>query len=285
VRLPEESIIISKTFSYFLFAAALIVLANEFSGIYSNPLAKANITNAINIMHYFAQQDPQGSRLLFILTSFRDVVQREQAARDQQTLNEQQAQAQALVQTFTQPQLIPVNDANDPMGNLFTGSSRHHAENPSASGVVDPVSSRQNSAASLSPANATAQPSLQRNSSSSNDTLPPSGVDIMASRHNSLDTFFDLARVPSYPHSTGSGHDSDSLGDAEIDFESLWQWPNSNGLTGLTPGLGPGIGLTPKIPMSQTSVPANVATGIDVQGISDSSVPLFGMSNGEFGGS
>jgi hypothetical protein len=228
-------------------------------------------------MHYFAQQDPQGSRLLFILTSFRDVVQREQAARDQQTLNEQQAQAQA--QTFAQSQLIPVNDANDPMGNLFKASSKQAPDNPAA---TDPISSRNNSSASLSPANVTSQPPFQHSSSSSNEIFSPTGPDIMASRHNSLDAFFDLARVSNYPHSTGSIHDSDSLGDAEIDFESLWQWPNSNGLTGLTPGLGPGMGLTSPAGMGQGSGP--VAHGIDIQGISDSSVPLFATSNGEFGG-
>jgi hypothetical protein len=49
-------------------------------------------------------------------------------------------------------------------------------------------------------------------------------------RQNSLDTFFDLARVPS-----SSVDGNDSLGGDEIDFEMLWQWPNSNS-TGLTPG-------------------------------------------------
>jgi hypothetical protein len=266
--------------SYFLFAAALIVLANEFSGIYNNPSANSNITNAINIMHYFAQQDPQGSRLLFILTSFRDVVQREQATRDQQTLSEQQAQAQA--QTFAQQQLIPMNDANDPMDKLFQGKGKHASEHPSA--ATDPISGRNNSTASLSPANVTSQPPMQRNSSSSNETLSPGDPDMMAFRHNSLDAFFDLARTSSHPHSTGSVHDSDSLGDAEIDFESLWQWPSSNGLTGLTPGLGPGLGLTSTLGPGQSSVLAAVPNGIDIQGISDSSVPLFAMRNGGFGG-
>jgi hypothetical protein len=45
-----------------------------------------------------------------------------------------------------------------------------------------------------------------------------------------MDTFFDLARV-----SSNSVDGNDSLGENEIDFETLWQWPNSNS-TGLTPG-------------------------------------------------
>jgi hypothetical protein len=268
--------------SYFLFAAALIVLANEFSGIYKNSSAESDITNSINIMHYFAQQDPQGSRLLFILTSFRDVVQREQAARDQLALSEQQAQAQT--QKFAQAQPIPVNDTNDPMGNLFQGRRSKQTTEKSSGSAADPKSSRQNSTGSLSPANVTSQAPLQRNSTSSNDAVSPDGPDLMASRHHSLDAFFDLGRVSNYPHSTGSIHDSESLGDAEIDFESLWQWPNSNGLTGLTPGLGPGIGLTSMSGLGQSSVQATMGNGIDVQGISDSSVPLFAMSNTEFSG-
>lgn len=234
-------------------------------------------------MHYFAQQDPQGSRLLFILTSFRDVVLREQAARDQQTLSEQQAQAL----TFTQPPMIPVNDANDPMGNLFQGSSRYAPENRPVSSAADPVASRHDSTVSIGPSNVTTPTPLRRNSSNPNEALSPTGngPDTMASRHHSLDAIFDLARVSSHPNSTGSVHDSDSLGDAEIDFETLWQWPNSNGLTGLTPGLGPGIGLTPAVGMgSQYPVPVSAGSRIDVQGISDSSVPLFGMTSGEYGG-
>ena len=45
-----------------------------------------------------------------------------------------------------------------------------------------------------------------------------------------MDTFFDLARV-----SSNSVDGNDSIGENEIDFETLWQWPASNS-TGLTPG-------------------------------------------------
>jgi hypothetical protein len=239
-----------------------------------------SITNAINIMHYFAQQDPQGSRLLFILTSFRDVVLREQAARDQQTLSDQ-----AQARKFAQSQMIKVSEANDRMGNLFQGSSGYAPEKPAAPPVANPIINRNNSTTSISPTSAAYKTNFQRISSYHNDTLSSTanGPDSMISRNNSLDAFFDLARVSSYPNSTGSGHDSDSLADAEIDFESLWQWSNSNGLTGLTPGLGSGMGLTPASVMGvQDPVQAS---GIDVKGISDSSVPLFGMTSGESGGS
>jgi hypothetical protein len=105
--------------------------------------------------------------------------------------------------------------------------------------------------------------------------------DTTSSRHNSFDTFYDLARAPSHPNSgtSNDGNDSGS-GDAEIDFESLWgQWPTSSG-TGLTPGLGITPGGTLRIMDPMQSVFGNGM--IDVQGVSDSSVPLYGVSTGGF---
>lgn len=59
---------------YFLFAAALIVLSNEFSGVCSSPNARPCIDSAITIMTYCAETDPQAQRVLYIMTTFRDVV-------------------------------------------------------------------------------------------------------------------------------------------------------------------------------------------------------------------
>ena len=64
------------------------------------------------------------------------------------------------------------------------------------------------------------------------DSLGPSPIGSKPTRSNSMDTFFDLARV-----SSNSVDGNDSLGENEIDFETLWQWPNSHG-AGLTPGGG-----------------------------------------------
>jgi len=72
---------------YFLFASALVVLSNEFSALFENPSASTCIENAISIMHYCAEHDPQASRLVFILTSFRDVVDRQKAAGTSHTLS------------------------------------------------------------------------------------------------------------------------------------------------------------------------------------------------------
>ena len=63
----------------------------------------------------------------------------------------------------------------------------------------------------------------------------PSGL---PTPQSSWDPFLELAHVPSDKASEAN----DSLiGDAEIEFESLWQWPNHEG-TGLMPT---GANLTP----------------------------------------
>ncbi|KAF8863741.1 hypothetical protein BDZ45DRAFT_583241 [Acephala macrosclerotiorum] len=261
---------------YFLFAAALVVLANEFSALCDNPTANASITNSINIMHYFAQHDSQGSRLLFILSSFRDVVIRQQTARSQRL------SANQTPQSMNAPPL-PVTDDADPMGSLFTGNGPFSpATRTTAGGPSNAESglSRHNSNSSRSPL---ARPE-RRTSSHPNVSFPNTmNGDPLASRNNSLDAFLDLSRVNSHPNS----HDgNDSLGDAEIDFEALWQWPNSNG-TGLTPGVGTGVGSGSGGGMmgGNGNLGGMVGVGgVDVQGISDSSVPLFGMNNAEFRG-
>jgi hypothetical protein len=68
---------------YFLFAAALVVLANEFAGLYRVESPDSCITNSIAIMSYCAESDQQASRLVYILTSFRDVVAQQRVRRKQ----------------------------------------------------------------------------------------------------------------------------------------------------------------------------------------------------------
>jgi hypothetical protein len=258
---------------YFLFAAGLVILANEFSALYSNPSGNESISNCINIMDYFAQQDPQGSRLLFILKEFRDVVRRRQAARTQQMLSQSP-------QGFKQAQPVPVvNDTNDMTGVLSQGSGSIATEKVPISLATEVTMNRHNSNPSSSPPHPLEglprPPSHQNSVSASSNSQ-----DTTSSRHNSFDTFYDLARAPSHPNSSTSNDGNDSgSGDAEIDFESLWQWPNSNG-TGLTPGLGITPGGTYRIIDPMQSVFGN--SMIDVQGVSDSSVPLYGVSTGGF---
>ncbi|KAL7950432.1 fungal-specific transcription factor domain-containing protein [Trichoderma barbatum] len=55
---------------YFLFAAALIILSNEFAGLYENEHYADSMRSAINIIEYCAVEDVQAQRMLYILKSF-----------------------------------------------------------------------------------------------------------------------------------------------------------------------------------------------------------------------
>ena len=59
---------------YFLFAAALVLLSNEFGELYVNVAADQCIQNSVTIMSYCGEADPQAKRLLEILVAFKDVV-------------------------------------------------------------------------------------------------------------------------------------------------------------------------------------------------------------------
>ncbi len=52
------------------------MLSNEFFKLYASPCSQACVKYSISIMAYCAETDPIAQRLLFILSSFRDVVER-----------------------------------------------------------------------------------------------------------------------------------------------------------------------------------------------------------------
>ena len=61
--------------TYSMFSAALIISANEFARPTTNLVAAQSVHNAIDILHYCAETDPQAKRAAFILENFRDVIQ------------------------------------------------------------------------------------------------------------------------------------------------------------------------------------------------------------------
>jgi hypothetical protein len=56
--------------SHFVFAAALILLSNEFASLYRNPSAQSSIHSAITILGFCARVDAQAERVLYIVESF-----------------------------------------------------------------------------------------------------------------------------------------------------------------------------------------------------------------------
>ncbi|KAH7418129.1 fungal-specific transcription factor domain-containing protein [Cadophora sp. MPI-SDFR-AT-0126] len=248
---------------YFLFAASLVVLSNEFCGLYQNPNAGTSMRTAINIMHYFSEQDPQARRLLVILTSFRDVVSHQQSIRARQR---DAARASGVL-----PQSNPslAEDNNDAMANLFQGSMPSSGNNLSLASPIAGVNTvrREPLPISFSPLNViTSQVNHNLSSPAQQDQCP-------ISRQNSLDAFVDLARVASNPNSGGSNDGNESFAE-EIDFEAFYNFPYTSSAI-MTPGIV--SGMTPGGILGESQLRPE-----EVQAISDSRVPMFGLTNMDF---
>ncbi|KAF1843000.1 uncharacterized protein K460DRAFT_367924 [Cucurbitaria berberidis CBS 394.84] len=275
---------------YFLFAATLVILANEFAGLYKVDASDTCILNAFTIMNYCAESDQQASRLVYILSSFRDVVTQQRMRRKQiqpenATLPSIASQLYGIPMPNQQQQQNPstsLANSTDPMNatprlhqvpiHIYPGMQTtplheptfllphqtplQHSQPPSDFSVhLSPIQDPSASAAHSEPFGTTA---------TSTDAFPT------PSKPPSLSMMLDFSaleatRVPSL-HSEESGQDE------QIDFDALWAWPSNTpamesprpGLDGLAAnggGGGGGGGITER-----------------VQEISDSAVPLFGVS-------
>jgi hypothetical protein len=236
---------------YFLFAAALVILANEFAGLYRVDASDTCMVNAINIMNYCAESDQQASRLVYILCSFRDVVA-QQRMRRKQNLPETTTLPSISSQLYgAPPPLRPQHDlatSTDPMNS----STRLHQV------PIHIYPGMETTPLPSTPSFAAPPADFSVHLSPIND---PFALNTPSTRPPSLSTMLDLSAleatcVPSL-HSEESGQDE------QIDFDALWAWPSN------TPAMGsPRLG----------------AEGERVQGISDSAVPMFGVDRQGNGG-
>jgi hypothetical protein len=275
---------------YFLFAAALILLSNDFSQLYTDMGTTQCICISIAIMEYCAETDPQASRLLFIMSTFRDVVNQQQERRVRQAeeisqLPPVQLKGQQHINPFAPPMsLSPLNPGLQLLPQqVMTASSLQSTpqgytpspfpQSTSSSPYVPP---RLFNSAS-SPASLFHPP--PRNSSSSTpiplEPVPPSSVP-----HNPLSPRPSVSGTPQVLHSIlnrteGSfdpsnptmpftslldlstlGADglsaSEEGSDEHIDFDMLWNWGPNEGSIGL-------------------------AAPLPVQGLNDGMIPLFGV--------
>lgn len=204
--------------TYFLFAAALVVLSNEFSGLYPNSSAEQCIENAITIVAYCGETDPQASRLLYILTTFRGVV--------------------ATQARMNQAPRYPQNEGS--MQNLFSQMTRNSY--PSAEQAA------QYPAPTFGPPPESIDPVTSKGRNLPMDISAP--LPRSSSRHGSFSGLLDVTA-----NALSAGSDESSAPDEQIEFDTLWHWPTITPVAG-TPGFETGV-----------------------QGISDSSVPLFGMTD------
>lgn len=258
---------------YFLFAAALVILSNEFAGLYRVDASDTCILNAVTIMSYCAESDQQASRLVYILSSFRDVV----AA---QRLRRTQSQSEVLNLPSISSQLYGVPLPNQaPSGGGMSGPDQMNAT-PRLHQVPihiypgmqtaplpnDLNPSYQSHFQSQPPPSLSVHLSPIQNPPASAADSSGYSLNHALSKPPSLSNVLDLSaldatRVPSLYSEESGGPDE------HIDFDALWAWPSN------TPALG-----SPRVPGD-----GGLNGGLldRVQGVSDSAVPLFGVVRNE----
>jgi hypothetical protein len=260
---------------YFLFAATLILMSNEFALLYLNVAADQCIRNAITVMAYCAETDPQASRLLYILSTFRDVIvqQRDRRTRQQQSANQlppfnMKANANAYgSQTPTQPTpssvqagsqagiTLPSVTTASSYGPLAPISSRNESYNTTGSSL-NPSGNKQPSSTSINLPNVSFPPTGSPFPAAAHTTRPlepslaspvppnplsphPSGVQTPTlgslERQLSFSNIFDLSNLGGDRLSV-SGESNGP--EEQIDFDVLWAWGNATPAVG-SPKLGP----------------------------------------------
>ncbi|KAF2476918.1 uncharacterized protein BDR25DRAFT_339021 [Lindgomyces ingoldianus] len=255
---------------YFLFAAALVILSNEFAALYRVDASDTCILNSINIMSYCAESDQQASRLVYILTAFRDVVAAQRLRRKQnqpEVINLPSISSQLYGVPISNQHQTPNSMGSDQLNatprlhqvpvHIYPGMQTTPLPNDMGHNYQSESQPTPSvSISHLSPVHnppATTTPSEQFTLNPLSKPPPLSNVlDLSA---------LDAARAPSMYSEEGSGPDE------HIDFDALWAWPSN------TPALG-----TPRV---QGEADMNNGVFDRVQGVSDSSVPLFGVVRNE----
>ncbi|KAK3340414.1 fungal-specific transcription factor domain-containing protein [Neurospora tetraspora] len=191
-------------FIYFLFAASLIVLMNQFNSLYYADTYKQTITDAILTMKYCAEIDPQAERVLEIMESFAQVVE-----------------------TWTKDHSHPAPVLSADLSCLYTraSSSRMSRENgssaPSVPSPVDPAGSRIGSISHQPPLTS---PPLPRPQKASDVFIPTPSVTVPEVVMNGMSTVSSTTPPMAPPLALRPGHITHSPPDVsdEWEFDDLW---------------------------------------------------------------
>lgn len=232
-NLPKYTPTLTLVHSYFLFAASLIILSNEFAAIYPNPSYAASISNTIAIMRYCAESDPQANRLLFILTSFRNVIYELRQKKPEQP-------------AMPAPQTLSPTALHEPISTIFKPTTLSR-KNSFATGTSGPP---------VGAVKTMAPPplSMKTDYCYSTPAGPSAGVSPAGSTPG----------MSQGDQSTRMGGDSDT-GDGELEFDQIWGWSAVPGAAGgpipagvVTPGPSPAAvvaGTAPNAPGYPTRGP------------------------------
>ncbi|KAF1816427.1 hypothetical protein P152DRAFT_389523 [Eremomyces bilateralis CBS 781.70] len=219
-------------FIYFLFSATIIILCNEFVYLYQHSDATRDIENASRLMDYCAETDPHASTLTYIVSSFRDVVEKEKAKRPQPS----DGPSPEPTSTGAYPNPNPVAQA--PMDSKTSAPKQgYYLPHPPSANLL---SSTAHSTPSATATTATPGiPTLQ--------PLPPSQVPQIHPGYKAKPSYPQPPRQPFFNldslHNSGFSflhdqHRSDGADEVEregssgnedqIDFNTLWRsWPHS----------------------------------------------------------
>lgn len=260
--------------SYFLFAATLIILSNEFAALYRNRHFIESVANAINIIKYCSTTDAQAKRLVFIVTSFHAEVEKQNSRND-------------LIQR-TRSMNMDLFDGNiaDPLAHL--ASAQQTFLDQQAKMSISTLTSPRTSLPSISLGYAASTNTSMAGLRSSLQLQDESIMGIEMSPSSSRTASSSQTRSAQL---ATEGSKSDSLGaDHEFDFDSFWdfQSPPPLEVTNQMPDTQMTSGtMQPPAAVIETSMfapPPALNASVDIQGQNGTTpdirtVPLFSAVN------
>jgi hypothetical protein len=189
---------------YFLFAATLIILSNEFVGLYRNNLYLPLITNAIDVISYCAQYDEQAQRLIYIVNHFHLVV--EKSSRSATVEQTRHVHLTSMDRYFAEALNMLNSDPSTPLDQKHMDGTYHET-------------SRRNSEASpdsyLGSYTTAPMPSLDAVSGPRHFIPKSSSTVSSTSSHTGM-----MADQTTFKTEMDFG---DQVGDHEFDFDSFWE--------------------------------------------------------------
>ena len=202
---------------HFLFAASLIILGNEFAGLHPNPGYRAHITKILDVTSYCAKTDPQAERLVYILTTFNDVVIRRRQHLAE--LDQPKGLAYPLSPEETQSSARSLSNATGrkPSDAAFSDISQQRTSITSISSTVPPVNM---AAGATYLGMMTMAPEAPYQGGATNDTSP------LSSHSHSQQTADGMSGMH-----TSDGHTP--AGDDEVCLEQLWRGPHCDASAGV----------------------------------------------------
>lgn len=216
--------------------------------LHLNPCADTCINNALNIMSFMAQADPQAQRLHYILKCFHDVVikryQKAEMLPPQIARNPANpAHSQPVI---TKPIGTPQSERSIPNSTTISPSRGPSPYGPSHT----PSLRHQQQQVPLPPIEITSSYNNTNNPNGSQTDptiIPPQPPSSSKKSPGPLFDFqgfsFGSMSAADRDRHRERGQTTPDLNDpTEIDFEALWNWPVLHGPgTGTVPGTGPGI--------------------------------------------